>query len=195
MIDLALAASPAFSRSCLIRNDDISLDVRDDLTIASIASGRNKGKLLNAAILGSYGIELPTLPQRIVGPGGLELIWNGPHQWLMIAPRDPGRDLEHELLPVVAGLGAVTDQSDARVVIRVSGRRARDLLAKGVTINLEPAAFSKNAVAITYAFSIGVVLCQHDATPTYDLVVFRSFADSLARRLRHSAEQWDPVPA
>ena len=195
MTDLALAASPALSRSCLIKNGDITLDVRDGLTIASIASGRNKGALLNAAIREAYGIELPTLPQRTVGPGGLELIWNGPHQWLMMAPRDRGRDLEQELQPVVAGLGAVTDQSDARVVIRVSGRRARDLLAKGVTINLEPSTFSKNAVAITYAFNIGVVLCQHDATPAYDLAVFRSFADCLARRLRHSAEEWDPVPA
>lgn len=195
MIDLALAASPAFSRSRLIKNDDIKLDIRDDLAIASIASGRNKGAQLNAAILSAYGVELPSLPKRIVGPGGIELIWNGPHQWLMIAPRDHGRDLEQELQPVVAGLGAVTDQSDARVIVRVSGRRARDLLAKGVTINLEPSAFSKDAVAITYAFNIGVVLCQHDATPTYDLAVFRSFADCLARRLRHSAEEWEAVPA
>jgi sarcosine oxidase subunit gamma len=70
----------------------------------------------------------------------------------------------------------VTDQSDGRSIIRVSGSRAAFVLAKGVMIDLHPRAFGSGDVAITAVAHIGVQFWQIDATPTYEFVCFRSFA-------------------
>ena len=80
-------------------------------------------------------------------------------------------------------MSSIVDQSDARAVVRISGSRARDVLAKGVPIDLHPRAFKANNVAITHASHIGIIFWQIDDAPTYEIAMFRSFADSFAHWL------------
>ena len=68
------------------------------------------------------------------------------------------------------------DQSDGRIILRVTGPRVRDALAKGVPIDLHPRAFRPGDAAITTVATIGVHLWQVDDAPTYELIVPRSFA-------------------
>lgn len=187
MANFTLNAEPAFSGSCAISAVDLNVACRDDLTITHICAAKGKAHLVNAAIQGAYGKPLPTKPQRVAMNCDVEMIWAGLDQWIAVAPRGKDRDLEQELKPVLRGLAAVTDQSDARAIVRVSGDRARGLLAKGVPIDLDPRVFPENGAAITHASHIGVVLWQVGSDAVYDLAVFRSFADSFERWLRHSA--------
>jgi len=174
-----LAERSAFTHVKQMATPDLSISVNDAMTLASLAAAKGKREALAAAIQEKYGVTLPSTPQRVEG-NGIAVLWAGPDQWLVMAERTNGRDLEIELKPVVAGLAAVTDQTDARAILRISGPRAREVLAKGVPIDLHPRVFAPGSVAITHASHIGVIMWQLDAAPTYELAVFRSFAQSLA---------------
>jgi heterotetrameric sarcosine oxidase gamma subunit len=163
----------------------VTVSVRDDLTLASLAAAKDKREALVAAIKEKYGVTLPSTPVCVEG-NGIAFLWSGPDQWLAVAERTGCRDLEVELRPIVAGLAAVTDQSDARAILRISGPRAREVLAKGVPLDLHPRVFGPGSVAITHASHIGVILWQSDAAPSYELAVFRSFAQSLAEWVEDS---------
>jgi heterotetrameric sarcosine oxidase gamma subunit len=162
---------------------------REALTMASFATARGKTEALAEAMRSSYKLELPRRPGRSEG-NGLAVVWTGPDQWLAVADRDQGRDLETELKPALAGLASVVDQSDGRVVVRVSGPRTRDVLAKGLPLDLHPRAFKPGDAAITHASHIGVILWQLDDRPTYELAMFRSYADSFAHWLDEAAAEY-----
>jgi sarcosine oxidase subunit gamma len=194
--DAYVADQPLTPRSAFLHWDlpasrELAFAPRESLTIASIAAGRGKTEALSAAIKVKYGVDLPAGPNRVAGPG-IDFVWAGPDQWLAIAEREAGRDLETELKSALSGMASVVDHSDGRVVVRVTGARARDVLAKGVPIDLHPRAFRPGSVAITHASHIGVILWQTDDAPTYELALFRSYADSFAHWALESGAEFAP---
>lgn len=189
MVSQAMAARSAFTDWKPFKTPQLEIDTRDTLTLANLAAAKGKKDDLRAAIRNRYEVDLPETPQRVEGKD-IAFIWSGPDQWLAVAERGQNRDLEVELKPIVAGLSSLVDQSDARAVVRLSGSRARDVLAKGVPIDLHPRVFKTNSVAITHANHIGVILWQIDDAPTYEFAMFRSFADSFMRWLTHSSEEF-----
>lgn len=190
MADHSLDARSAFSVLKPVQTAAFSVAVRDDLNIVSIAQAKGKAAAVRAAIREAYGLELPETPLRVEG-SGVAAIWHGDGQWLMIAARGAGdRDFEAELKERLAGIAAVTDQSDGLAVVRVSGTRVRDVLAKSIPIDLHPPAFASNGVAISHASHIGIVLWQIDTAPSFEIAVFRSYADSFARGLMHAAAEF-----
>ena len=54
------------------------------------------------------------------------------------------------------GSASVTDQSDGRVVLEISGPRVRDVLAKGVMLDLHERDFRPGATAVTLMAHTGV---------------------------------------
>lgn len=172
----------------------LALERRETLTIASLAATKGKKDALAAAIRSTYGADLPQRPGRVES-AGVAFVWAGPDQWLAIAERGQNnRDLDVELKAALAGSASVVDLSDGRVVLRISGDRARDVLVKGVPVDLHPRAFRPGDVAITHASHIGVILWQVDEKPTYELAMFRSYADSFAHWLFDSAAEFASAP-
>ena len=106
-----------------------------------------------------------------------------PGQWMMIA--ETGRDggFARTLAARIAGLGHASDQSQGRVVIRLSGPKARDALAKDCTLDLHPRAAAPGFCAQTVMAEVGVLIHQLDERPSYDLVAFSGFALHLWTRL------------
>lgn len=190
MASQSLAARSAFTKMLPAAARELSIEPRENLTLAGLAVAKDRLQDLLSAISDVYGVTLPLEPRRVVGKD-IAFLWAGPGQWLAVAERGPGRDLEVELKPKLAGLAAVVDHSDGRVVVRVSGARARDVLAKGVPIDLHPRAFKTNDVTITHASHIGVILWQVNAQPTYDIAMFRSFSDSFLHWLHASAAEFN----
>lgn len=181
-----LAERSAFADIKSAVSQELTVAARDGLTLASFSAARGQRDALAAVIHSQYGLALPSSQMRVEGHD-LAILWSGPDQWLAVAERTNDRDLERELKPLLAGLAAVTDQTDARSILRISGPRAREVLAKGVPIDLHPRVFGPGSVAITHASHIGIMLWQLDAVPTYEIAVFRSFAQSLADWLEASA--------
>jgi sarcosine oxidase subunit gamma len=87
-------------------------------------------------------------------------------------------------------LASISDQSGGRTVLRVSGPRARDVLAKGLPIDLHPRVFAPGSAATSAIALMGVQLWQIDDRPSYDIALFRSLSASFWRWLASSAAEF-----
>jgi methylglutamate dehydrogenase subunit D len=165
---------------------------RAELSLATLIARKAQAQALAELVKSAYGIDLPSTPRFSGGqlPDGrfLIFVWAGFEQWLALT--DGAQDFEREL---TAGLGKralITDQSDGRAVLRLRGPKAREVLAKGIAIDLHPRAFKPGDVALTLASHVGVQLWQVDDTPTYEIAVARSLAKSLWAWLSASAAEF-----
>ena len=86
--------------------------------------------------------------------------------------------------------GAVIDISDSRTIIALSGKRARDLLAKGSGLDLHPRQFAPGQCAQSFLAKVKVALLQLDDTPSYHIVVERSVAEYLFLWLADAAREF-----
>ena len=137
------------------------------------------------------GFGLLVEPNTVAESGELATLWLGPDEWLVLSP--PGRetDLAGALHDALGDLfSAVTDVTGGQTVINISGCRARDVLAKGCTLDLHPRAFGPGRCAQTLVGKAMITVRQMDDSPSFDLIVRRSFADYLARWLEDAAREY-----
>ena len=189
MADQGLTSRTAFMDWHPPATPNLTVTPRETLTIAGFAAAAGQKDALKDAIRSKYGVELPKAGGRVEG-NGIAFIWAGPDHWLAIAEREQNRDMERELKSALGPIASVVDHSDGRVVVRISGSDARKVLAKGVPIDLHPRAFQPGSVAITHASHIGVILWQLDDAPTYEIAMFRSYADSFTHWLFDAAGEF-----
>ncbi len=172
----------------------VTVLMRDGLGIATLIVGPNGGAALAAAIRERFGVDLPQGPAA-VSSGADQAIWSGPEQWLLIGDRRAGFS---DALAGLANLAAVSDQSDSRAVLSLSGPRVRDLLAKGCMIDLHPAAFPAGAAALTSIAHMPVALWRSaDGAdgPVFEIMAPRSMAGSFWSWLSASAAEFGCVVA
>jgi sarcosine oxidase subunit gamma len=162
----------------------------DDLGIATVIARKGQTAPLAERVQALFGIALPAGPKRVTA-GKLAFIGTGPSQWLAVeqASGDP-QAFADKLKQDLAGFASVSDQSDARAVIHVSGPAARQSLVKGLPVDLHPRVFGPGDAALTQIALIGAHIWQIDETPTYEIAVFRSLAGSLADWLIASAAEY-----
>jgi methylglutamate dehydrogenase subunit D len=158
------------------------------LQMASLVARRGQAARASEAALAAFGVRLPATPRAVTG-GGATFLWAGPGQWLA-ETAVAHEDIEAFLAVTFAGLAAVCDQSDSRVVLDVAGTRVRDVLAKGVPIDLHAGRFRDGDVALTAAGQVGVQLRQTSAAPSYRLSVARSYFGSFWHWLAASAAEF-----
>lgn len=153
---------------------DFQMQRRDDFATVTIMA--RKG--VTAARIGAaLGVEAPTSPAYKAGSAGLALIGTGAGTWLAYADDETSLTAE-AVRQSLADLASVSDQSGAYVIYRLSGTNARRLLQRGMAIDLDPAVFGVGAAATTVIAQVGVVVWMVDERPTYDVAVYRSFAES-----------------
>jgi methylglutamate dehydrogenase subunit D len=197
MPEITLAARSAIEREAAPRRhgkpeDEPGVVLREvaGLALATVIARKGEAVAAAEAAQDAFGIELPTTPRR-VERDGIAFLWAGPGQWLAVAgPGRPAGKFETMLAGVFDGHASITEQSDGRTVIRMSGPRARDALAKGLPIDLHPRAFKPGDTALTLAAHIGLQIWQLDAAPTYDIAVFRGFARSFWHFLLDAAAEY-----
>ncbi len=157
---------------------------RHDLFVACVIGGESGA--LTDHFGNRYGIEPPQTP-CIVSGETLDLVWAGPSQWLALSAR-PG--MPAELAADLKTLGAVSDQTDARAILRLSGQRVRDALAKGCPVDLHARSFRRGDTFITAIGGIGVQVWWADADDAWHLAVPRSMAGSFWSWLLPSAQEF-----
>jgi heterotetrameric sarcosine oxidase gamma subunit len=173
----------------------VSITPRSGLVLTSVLVSR-EGRAALAASIAQAGGTLPDAG-RASRFGDHALLWSGPEAWLLVS-RD--RAALAALTRSLGGVSALSDQSDGRAVLRVSGPRARDALAKGCMIDLHPSAFPKDAVASTSIAYVGVQIWRPgDAEDAFEIFVPRSMAGSFWSWLSSSAAEFGcdvaPIPA
>ena len=137
------------------------------------------------------GLALPAEPNTTVEAGGLLALWLGPDEWLIVTPPDAQAALVESLEAALDGIhAAVTDVTGGQTVITLGGPNARDVLAKGCPLDLHPTAFRPGDCAQTLLGKANVTLRCVDDTPSYELIVRRSFADYAALWLQDAAQEY-----
>ena len=176
--EIGLLAAPAVSQ-----NGDAMVELAPMRSMASIALVGDDLKLL----LDVLGGMLP-LPGRILQAGDTLYLWSGPASWLALANGDDP-DFGSTLAQRLAGVAAVTDQSDGQAILRVHGASARAALAKLLPIDLHPRVFTENATAMTLAGHINVQIWR-SGEDGFELACFRSFAGALYEALCDSCREF-----
>jgi heterotetrameric sarcosine oxidase gamma subunit len=159
------------------------------LGLATVACRKCHATALSAAVRKAYGMDLLTSSRVAQGPK-LRFIGYGPGQWLAVSETLPNEALAKELAAKLKGLASISDQSGGRTVLRISGERARDVLAKGLPIDLDSRAFPLGSATTSAISHIGVQLWQGDDTRSYDIAIFRSLTESFWRWLTASAAEF-----
>ena len=153
-------------------------------------------KTFDSAVQKALGVALPSEPNSTTGQDDLRFFWLGPDEWWVVTPGD-GPAMADKLRAAVAGQkAAVTDVSESRTCIHISGARARDLLSKGCPLDLHPRVFSAGRCAQSLCAKAMITLHQvedDDAKgggPAYDVYVLNSFAEYLWLWLEDAAREY-----
>lgn len=163
------------------RSFDVHLNLRGDPTDAGFLQ----------AVEGVIGVALPLVPNRVTDTGSLAAFWLGPDEWLLVTL--PAREtvLADQLGRALEGLfTSVTDVSSGQTVINLSGEHCRDVLAKGCTLDLHPRVFGPGQCAQTLLAKAGALIRPLDDTPSFDVIVRRSFAEYVWLWLDDAANEY-----
>jgi len=150
-------------------------DVPESMT--SIAPWRGQVKPLSGALKQAHGMTFPT-PNRATGKAGSRAVWIGQGQAMLIGPRpDAG----------LSEWAALSDQSDAWAVVRLSGAGTRDVLARLVPVDLRPGVFRRGHTGRTSLMHM-MASVTRVGEAAYQIMVFRSMAETLVHELKTAME-------
>jgi sarcosine oxidase subunit gamma len=143
-----------------------------------------RGSPSDTAFLAAAGsvleCRLPVSPNTVQTAGDLTVLWLGPDEWLVLASPGAEAAIVARLREALAGIhAAIADVSGNHARLRLAGNHARDVLAKGCSLDLHPRRFQPGQCAQTLIVRCGIILHQIDDRPSYDLLPRRSFAEYL----------------
>lgn len=191
MADHALAPRSAFAGLLVAVGSGggvIATD-RDGIGLATVLARRGRGEALAERVRKHFGLDLPQGPRRAAS-GAIAFAGTGPGAWL--ATQESGDGFADMLRAALGDLASVSDQSGGTAVLRLSGPRVRDALAKGVAIDLHPREFAPGDVAATLVAHVGVTLWRlADGADgaVLEIAVARSLAGSFWHWLSASAAE------
>ncbi|MCO5075511.1 MULTISPECIES: sarcosine oxidase subunit gamma family protein [unclassified Chelatococcus] len=159
---------------------------RNDLALIGIGALGRDMRALASRVKTMYGIALPDGP-AYANAGRAIFIGLGPGQWLAAVEATTGQNAMVELALKLGDGAVLVDQSDAKCVLRLSGPPTREVLMRGLPLDLHSRAFQPGCAAQTVVEHISVLIWQVDDAPTYDIAVPRSYAESFWRWLTASA--------
>jgi sarcosine oxidase subunit gamma len=139
-----------------------------------LAEGTARGAAAKAR-----GAEVPETPNTFASNGSVTVLWLGPDEWMVQAPRGAIADLQAALEAALSGQhAAVTEVSDHSVAMELSGAGARRTLEKGCPLDLHPRTFSPGQCAQSHFLQAVILLAQLDQD-LYLLRVRRSMSEYL----------------
>lgn len=153
---------------------------RPDGGLAKMSVRKGQTEALKAKVLDAYGIALPDEPVRIAA-NGIAFAGIGPGNWLASAIGG-GNGFADGLIEATRGLASVTDQTDAHLIVRLSGAHVRGVLEKMIPIDVDARAFPVGDVASTLAHHMGVTVWRLDddvtGAPVFECAVYRGYGDA-----------------
>lgn len=165
---------------------------RSGLGIATVLARKAAVEALLLRVHQQFGVELPQAPCR-VSSGNVAFVATAPSAWLATCENKPNV-WATSLRETTAGLASVADQSDGYTVVRLSGAKVRQTLAKLVPIDLHARVFKVGSAAVTVAAHVGILLWRlddaADGSPTFEIALFRSFSESFWHALTESAAEF-----
>jgi methylglutamate dehydrogenase subunit D len=167
----------------------IVLALREDLALASVMARAGRITKLVRSCREKFDIELPLSPKRRRN-GPVSLTWSGPGQWLAAMEGETPEAFEDKLRNAFEALASVSNQSDARTILRVRGPKSRQMLAKMIPLDLDPRSFPPGGAALTIASHINVHFWLLDESPAFEFAVFRSLAVAFVDQLTEASDEF-----
>ena len=125
------------------------------------------------------GAVLPTKPNTYVQNEKVKIIWLGPDEWMII--NDQENELFIKLKNELGDLEAsVTDVSENRTIIRLSGKKIMTLLSKFLVLDLEKNLGTQSSCAQTIFVKVPILLVRNNDNnqiPVIDIFTNRSHAN------------------
>jgi heterotetrameric sarcosine oxidase gamma subunit len=166
--------------------------VRQGLGLAKILARKNEAAALAQNVQAHFNCALPTSPRRTCG-NDIAVIGIGPGSWLAMC-ENGGNDFANSLKPILGSFAAISDQSDAYGIFRLTGPALRAALSKLVPIDIHDRVFKVGDVAETIARHVGILFWRLEdiaGSPVFDIAVARSFSASLRHALIQSAAEFE----
>jgi sarcosine oxidase subunit gamma len=158
----SLIATPALQGLTPITHGTLTLAEATPARLTSVAPFRGQAEAVGRA-LDPLGLRFPAANAVIEGAGG-RIVWTGPGQAFLL-DADPAP---------LAGLAALTDQSDGWVGLRLSGAGCEEALARLIPLDLRPQVFGPGAAArAPLGHMLSVVMRRAEGI---EILVFRSMA-------------------
>lgn len=169
------------------------------LAVARIAARKGRSSELAQLFRASHGIEPPSAP-RCASRADVAIAGIAPETWLAVR-EGGGNAFAHSLQSLLGHCALVADQSDAHAIMRLTGPKVRQTLAKLVPIDIHPRAFQVADLAQTVCGYMTVLLWRvQDSAPgaaAFDIWVGRSLAISLHEAISRAAAEfgfvWEPA--
>jgi sarcosine oxidase subunit gamma len=179
-----LAPHAAFT-GLRLESGGVAIVERDGAGLATVQARKGRAAALRSAVAENFALELPMGTRRVCA-GGIAFAGTGPGTWLA-SKEDGGNAFAASLSQALGDLASVADQSDGLGILRLSGPRVRDVLARLVPIDVHSRAFNVGDVASTVSGYVGVTLWRledgAEGAPAFEIALYRSFAGTLARAL------------
>ena len=142
-----------------------------------VLRGDAAGAEFRGAVAAVLGIEPVVEPSTAVRRRDVSMLWLGPDEWLVVTPERRLDRIERTLRDALEGQhAALTDVSHGRAVVVLSGPHAREVLAKGCTLDLHPRVFGPGRCAQSRLAKCQALIHQTTDAPEYEIHVQRSFA-------------------
>jgi sarcosine oxidase, subunit gamma len=138
-----------------------------------------------------FDFALPIKANTTARSDTLTALWLGPESWLLVAGAESSlTDFAEKRDAINQQGGALFDVSASRIAWALAGARAPEVLANGCPLDFHPRAFAVGACAQSLYGHVNVLIEKRDETPTFTLMVARSFARDVDRALGIVAAQY-----
>jgi len=171
------------------KNAGVIIQIQPELASINLR-GNPQNAEFAASVASTLGQALPDTANTMT-VGSNRVFWLGPNEWQIMTPAIDAPGLLARLRDSLSGQHAcVTDVSGGLISLQLAGPFARDILARGCTLDLHIDKFRVGSCAQSGLAKANVLIGLIDATPTFQIVVRRSFAEYLARWLKAAAREY-----
>ena len=177
----AAAAAPGAAVRLRLESAFVQLCIRGD-----------GGGAFRESVASVLGVAPPQAANTVASSGARRILWLGPDEWLAVCGgEEDAFTVVEEMESALDGKHAlVSDVSHSRVIFALEGERAREVMLKGCSLDLDPVAFTAGQCAQTTLARAHMLLHQVSETPCYHLYAHRSFADYVFSWLSDAAQEY-----
>ena len=145
----------------------------------------------NEGVASVIGVGPPSQANTATSGSGGVILWLGPDEWLIEVAAAAESELAASLESTLSDLhAAVVVVGDAHITLSLSGPKAVEVLAKGMTLDLDPDHFPAGCCARSLLAKAPVLLHRPGADFLYEVTAARSFADYISHWLRDAAVEY-----
>jgi methylglutamate dehydrogenase subunit D len=168
----------------------VGLEVRSGLSIAHLSCRKGQHGLLSRRVSELLRVDLPPSQSATLG-AGVAVLGLTPLNYLVVA-ESVAPSWVWELGPLLSDCCAVSEQTGAFAVLRLSGTRVPSLLSRGMFLDFDPAAFPVGRIAATLLSHFNAIVWRLPGESVFDLAVPRSYVRDCCRWLSERARMAGP---